>query len=127
MKRVITLALSVFAALAIPVIASAQGIHADMTKKADLRVLQPLLVGTQTLEPGQYRYQCITISGETFLVITTDEGKEVARVPCTPEALAKKAELSEIRTITRNGQQILTAVSIKGELVMHRLVPAPGA
>lgn len=127
MKRVITLALGVFAVLLMPVLAAAQPAHSEMTKKADVTLAEPLLVGTQTLQPGEYRYQCITINGETFLVITTDEGKEVARVPCTPEPLAKKAELSEIRTITRDGKNILTAVRIKGELVMHRLVPTPGA
>jgi hypothetical protein len=128
MKRLITVALGVFAALAIPVLASAQVAHSEMaTKKADLHVTQPLIVGTQTLPAGEYRYQCITINGETFLVITSDEGKEVVRVPCTPEPLAKKAELSDIRTTTRDGQLYLTAVRIKGEMVMHRLVPTPGA
>src|SRR5512140_479777 len=49
MKRLITVAFGVFAALAIPVLASAQDVHSTMTKKADLRVTQPLVVGTQTL------------------------------------------------------------------------------
>jgi len=128
MRRLITLALGVFAILAIPALASAQAIHADMTKKADLHLTEPMVVGTQTLSPGNYRYQCITISGETFLVITReDDGKEVARVPCTPEPLAKKAEMSDIRSVTRDGRVYLTAVRIQGELVMHRLVPVPGA
>ena len=48
-------------------------------------------------------------------------------MPCQAEPLAKKAEISDIRTITRDGQVYLTAVRIKGELVMHRLVPAPDA
>jgi hypothetical protein len=127
MKHVIGLALGVCAALAVPAMVSAQVIHADMARKADLQLTQPMVVGTQTLQPGEYRYQCITIGEETFLVITTDEGKEVARVPCKAEPLARKAEISDIRTITRDGRIYLTAVRIKGELVMHRLVPAPGA
>lgn len=128
MKRIITVALGVFAALAITVQASAQVAHSDMTKKAELHLTQPLVVGTQTLSTGDYHYQCITIDGETFLVITSDDnGKEVARVPCTPQPLASKAEMSDIRTITRDGQNYLTAVRIKGELVMHRLVLNPGA
>lgn len=127
MKRTLSVMIGVLAALAIPVLASAQPAHPEMTKKADLHVTEPLVVGTQTLQTGEYRYHCVTLNGETFLVVTSDEGKEVARVPCTPEQLAKKAETSDIRTITRNGQVYLTAVRIKGEFVMHRIVPAPGA
>ena len=126
MNRVITVALGLFAALAIPVLASAQPAHSEATKKADLHLTQPLVVGTTTLEPGEYRYQCITVDGETFLVITSDNGKEAVRVPCTPEPLAKKAEASDIRTTTRDNKVYLTAVRIKGEMMMHRLVPTPG-
>jgi hypothetical protein len=127
MKRIITLALGVVAALAIPVLASAQPAHSEATRKADLHVVQPLVVGTETLKPGDYQYQCITVNGETFLVITTDNGKEVVRVPCTAEPLAKKAEASDIRTVTRDNTLYLTAVRIKGEMMMHRLAPLPGA
>ena len=127
MKRTLSVIIGVLAALAIPVLASAQPAHSEMTKKADLHVTQPLVVGTQTLQAGEYQYHCVTLNGETFLVVTSDDGKEVARVPCTPEPLAKKAEMSDIRTITRDGQVYLTAVRIKGELVMHRLVPTAGA
>jgi hypothetical protein len=120
--------IGVLAALAIPVLAAAQRAHSEMTKKAELHVTQPLVVGTQTLPAGDYHYHCITVNGETFLIVTSDdEGKEMARVPCTPEPLAKKAEMSDIRTITRAGSVYLTAVRIKGELVMHRVVPFPGA
>jgi hypothetical protein len=127
MKRMIGVACGMLAALAIPVLASAQVVHSETSKKADMHLAQPLIVGTQTLKPGDYRYQCLTINGETFLVITSDSGEEVARVPCTPEHLAKKAELSEIRTTTRDGQLYLTAVRIQGELVAHRIVVNPGA
>jgi hypothetical protein len=128
MKRTIVVMIGVLAALAIPVLAAAQPAHSEMTKKAELHVTQPLVVGTQTVQVGDYHYYCVTVNGETFLVVTSDDGgKEVARVPCTPEQLAKKADMSDIRTITRNGQVYLTAVRIKGEIVMHRLVPTPGA
>ncbi len=126
MKRTIHVACCMLAALAIPVLASAQAVHhSEATKKADLHVSQPLVVGTQTLTPGEYRYQCITVDGETFLIVTTEFGQEVARVPCTPETLAKKADMSDIRTTTRDGKTYRTAVRIKGELVMHRLVVSP--
>ena len=127
MKQLISVACGMFAALAIPVLASAQVVHPETSKKADLHLTQPLVVGTQTLQPGDYHYQCHTINGETFLVITSESDEEVARVPCTPEPLAKKAELSDIRTTTRDGKLHLTAVRIKGELVMHRVVVSPGA
>jgi hypothetical protein len=128
MKRTIVVMIGVLAALAIPVMAAAQPAHSEMTKKAELHVTQPLVVGTQTLKAGEYHYYCVTANGESFLVVTSDEdGKEIARVPCTPETLAKKAEMSDIRTVTRDGKVYMTAVRIKGELVMHRLVSTPGA
>ena len=126
MKRMIGVACSVLAALAIPVLASAQVVHSETSKKANMHLTVLMTVGTQTLQPGDYRYQCHTINGETFLVITSEDGEEVARVPCTPEQLARKAEMSDIRTMTRDGKVYLTAVRIKGELVMHRIVVSPG-
>lgn len=127
MKRMISVACGMLAALVIPVLASAQVVHSETTKKADLHLTETIIVGTQTLKPGDYRYQCFTINGETFLVITRQSGEEVARVPCTPEPLAKKAETSEIRSTTRDGKIYLTAVRIKGETVAHRIVVNPGA
>lgn len=127
MKRMIGVACGMLAALAIPVLASAQVVHSETSRKADMHLAEPMIVGTQTLKPGDYQYQCLTINGETFLVITSDRGEEVARVPCTPEQLAKKAELSEIRSTTRDGKLYLTAVRIKGELVAHRIVVNPSA
>ena len=127
MKRMIGVACGMLAALAIPVLASAQVVHPEMTKKADMHLTEPMIVGTQTLKPGDYQYQCLTVNGEHFLVITSEAGGEVARVPCTPEPLAKKAELSEIRTTTRDGKSYLTSVRVKGDTVSHRIVVKPGA
>lgn len=127
MKRLIGVVFGMLAALAIPVMASAQVVHSETSKKADLHLAATLIVGTQTLQPGDYRYQCLTMNGETVLVITSEDGEEVARVPCTPEQLAKKAEMSDIRTTTRDGKVYLTAVRIQGELVLHRIVSKPGA
>ena len=122
MKRTIGMMIGVLAALAIPALASAQPAHSEMTKKADLILAQPIVVGTQTLKPGDYRYHCVTINGETFLVINSENGDEVVRVPCKAEPLAQKAEVSDIRTVTRDGKTYLTAVRIKGEIVLHRVV-----
>lgn len=127
MKRMTSVACGILAALAIPVLASAQVVHSETTKKANMHLTEPMIVGTQTLKPGDYQYQCFTISGETFLVITRENGEEVARVPCTPEPVAKKAETSEIRSMTRDGKIYLTTVRIKGETIAHRVVVSPGA
>lgn len=128
MKRTLVAVIGVLAALAIPVVAAAQPAHTKMTtKKADLTLAQPVIVGTTTLQPGEYHYRCVTINGETFLVVTSDRGDEVARVPCTPEPLAKKAELSEIRMTVRDGKTYVTAVRIQGEMVLHRVVLPAGA
>ncbi len=127
MKRMTSVACGILAALAIPVLASAQVVHSETTKKANMHLTEPMIVGTQTLKPGDYQYQCVTINGETLLVITRENGEEVARVPCTPEQLAKKAETSEIRSMTRDGKIYLTAVRIKGETIAHRVVVNPGA
>ena len=126
MKRIIGIACGMLAALALPVLASAQVVHTEVSKKADMHLAQPMIVGTQTLQPGDYKYQCLTFNGEHFLVITSENGKEVARVPCTPEQLAKKADLSEVRSTTRDGKIYLTAVRIEGELIGHRIVVSPG-
>jgi hypothetical protein len=127
MKRMTGVACGMLAALAFPVLASAQVVHPETSKKADMHLTEPMIVGTQTLKPGEYRYQCITMNSETFLVITSDAGEEVARVPCTPEPLAQKAEISEIRSTTRNGKIYLTSVRVRGETVQHRVTINPGA
>jgi len=48
----IGVACGMLAALAIPVLASAQVVHPEMTKKADMHLTEPMIVGTQTLKPG---------------------------------------------------------------------------
>ncbi len=127
MKRMIGVACGMIAALAIPVLASAQVVHSETSKKADMHLTEPMIVGTQTLKPGDYKYQCFTSNGEHFLVITSESGEEVARVPCTPEPLAKKAETSEIRSTKRDGKLYLTSVRIRGELIAHRVAINPSA
>jgi hypothetical protein len=122
MKRMIGAACGVLAMMAVPVLASAQTVHAVNSKKADLHLSEPMVVGTQTLEPGDYVFQCQTIDGKEYLVVKSNEGDEVARVPCTPETLDKKVAISEFRMASRDGKQYLTSVRIQGETIAHRVV-----
>ena len=124
MKRIISLACGALAMLAIPAFASAQATHPGNSPKADFHLTESLVVGTTTLAAGDYKFQCKHIDGQEFLVVTSaDDGREVARVPCRPEELQKKVEMSDFRSISGpSGVHQLTAVRIKGEMVSHRLV-----
>ncbi|OFW16920.1 MAG: hypothetical protein A3F69_05385 [Acidobacteria bacterium RIFCSPLOWO2_12_FULL_66_10] len=125
MKRILIVTCGLLV-LALPALVSAQAVHPEASAKADLHVSQPLVVGTETLKPGDYKFQCITQDGQHYLVVTTERGKEVAKVPCTPEELGKKAEGVEFRSRNRpDGAQVLTAVRIKGETIAHRVVMNP--
>ena len=122
MKRFIILlaAVAVFAAL--PSAAFAQDHSEKNSPKAEFQISKALVVGATTLKPGSYRFQCVFENGKHFLVVWSDEGQELARVPCAPEDLTKKVDTSDFRSITRpDGVQVLTAVRIKGEKVAHRL------
>jgi len=123
MKRIIVAACAV-AAMAMPRMAAAQD-HAEKSKKAELHVSREVVVGTTALKPGDYRFQCKMIDGKHYLVVETADGEAITKVECEPETLAGKIELSEFRSVTRDGKQYLTAVRIKGETVGHRV--APGA
>lgn len=114
------------AVLALPGLARAQDVHhAGKSPKTDLHVSTSIVVGTTTLKEGDYKFQCVDIAGKQFLVVKNDDGDEVARVPCEPEALQATVTTSEFRSITRDGQRYLTAVRIKGETIAHRVVPNP--
>ena len=121
MKRVIGFLFIVALFVALPRAAFAQD-HAN-SPKAEFNLTKSLVVGTTTLEPGLYTFQCLFVDGKDVLVVkSAEDGKEVARVPCTLEQLSRKIELSDFRSITRSdGAQALTAVRIKGEMVAHRL------
>jgi hypothetical protein len=116
-------ACGVVAMLASPVFASAQDTHAGPSKKADFHLSSPLVVGTSTLQPGDYRFQCLFIDGGHYMIVkSADDGKEVARVPCTPENLSVKNDMSEFRSISRaNGSRELSGVRFKGETISHRI------
>ena len=104
--------------------AAAQTVHGN-SPKTDLHVSSPVVVGTQTLKPGDYKFQCIDVDGKHFLVVKDEDGNEVAKVPCEPQSLTAKVERSEFRSISRDGKLYVTAVHIKGESVAHRIVPNP--
>ena len=122
MKRVIVFLSIVALFVALPRAAFAQG-HPN-SPKAEFNLSKSLVVGTTTLKPGLYTFQCLFVDGKDVLVVTSaEDGKEIARVPCTPEQLSGKIDMSDFRSITRSdGAQALTAVRIKGETVAHRLV-----
>jgi len=125
MKRILVVTCSLLV-LAVPALVSAQAVHADVSAKADLQLSQPLVVGTETLEPGDYKFQCVTKDGQHYLLVTTKRGEEVAKVPCTPEELGKKVETTEFRTLNRpDGTKALTSVRIKGETIAHKVVMNP--
>ena len=122
MKQVIA-ALAAVVLLAMPVRAFAQPAHAD-SPKATVFITQTLLVGSAILLPGEYKVQCRMFEGKTFLIVTaSDNGKEVARVPCEREILSDKVTETQLRVTTAgSGAQTLQSVRIKGELVAHRLL-----
>src|SRR5688572_5298951 len=66
MKRFVFVACASLAVLVFPVRAFAQHAHAD-SPKTTLTVTTQLVVGTTILQPGQYRFQCRTFDGRTFL------------------------------------------------------------
>lgn len=124
MKRLMFVACLALVAIVFPLRAAAQPpAHAD-SKKATLTIYDELTVGTTVLRPGEYKVQCRTIEGKTFLIVTAQEtGKEMARVACVRETLDAKVSESEFRTLkTSNGPRTLTVVRIKGEMAQHKIV-----
>jgi hypothetical protein len=123
MKRLIVLMSALAFLVALPHAALAQD-HEGNSPKADLHLSRALVVGTTTVQAGDYRVQCLFVDGKHVLVMTSsDDGREVARVPCTEEQLSGKVQLSDFRSIVRpDGTEALTAVRIKGEKIAHRLV-----
>jgi hypothetical protein len=123
MKRLVFIACASLVVLVFPLRAEAQHAHAD-SPKTTLTVTKSLVVGTTILQPGAYKFQCRTLDGRTFLVVTSvDTGKELARVPCVREALDAKVPDSDYRSLAReDGKRTLMSVRIKGEAVAHRVV-----
>ncbi len=123
--KIVVAAIALLALVALPRAASAEE-HGN-SPKTDLHLSRNLVVGTTTLKPGDYTFQCLEIDGKHFLVAKTAEGEEVVRVPCEPETLPRKNATSDFRTMSKDGTQYLTAVRIKGETVAHRVAGGPAA
>ena len=124
MKRVLaTCALMV--GLAIPAFA-VDHTPAEGSKKAKMNISEPVLAGDQALKPGEYEFQCKTIDGAHVMVIS-QKGKEVAKLPCTPETIARKAPNSEYRTRVVDGKKALSAILFDGEPTVHRVMPVPAS
>jgi len=121
--KLVIVALAAAVLLAMPARAFAQPAHVD-SPKATVFITQTLLVGHAIVLPGEYKVQCRMFEGKTFLVVTTsDNGKEVVRVPCEREILNDKVADTQLRVATAgDGTQTLQSVRIKGELVAHRLI-----
>ena len=122
MKRLLLAASVSLAVLILPVAASAQPAHA-VSPKVTMTLAQDVVVGTTTLRPGVYKFQCRMFDGKTFLVVTGETGTEITRVECEQEILDAKVEESQLRSLLRaDGTRKLTAVRLKGEKVSHRIV-----
>jgi hypothetical protein len=121
MTRIVLFVCALTALLAVQARAADPPMHAN-SPKAEFSISYPLVVGDATLKPGTYRFQCVTIEGSDFLVVTNEDGKEVARVPCRPEELTAKTAVSEYRFTRRpDGTAELTGVRLRGEKIEHRI------
>jgi hypothetical protein len=125
MKKMIA-AFTLVAASMLPVRAIAQTAHEHPydSPKATISVEKDLVVGTTTLKTGEYRFQCRTFEGKTFLVVTDAQtGKELARVPCVRETLDAQVTDTQFRSVVRqDGTRVLVSLRIKGEAFAHNLV-----
>ncbi|HET7695192.1 MAG TPA: hypothetical protein VFK57_05740 [Vicinamibacterales bacterium] len=121
MKRTVVIVCAL-AVLVFPLRVFAQDAHTDSPKRT-LTVTNTLMVGTTILQPGDYKFQCRTFGGRTFLIVTlVSSGKEIARVPCVRETLDAPVTDSAYRSVVlENGTRRLTLVRIKGESVAHRV------
>jgi hypothetical protein len=120
--RSLILAVCTALVVLLPFRAVAQEPMAADSARVTITVDHPTLVGDTMIKPGQFKFQCRHVDGKSFLVVTDERNKEVARVPCTQEALPQKTENSELRAIVRaDGLRALRSVRIKGETIEHRI------
>ena len=120
MKRFIVVVFAALAVLALPALASAQAAHTDSNHKAEFNLSVAVVVGSHTLQPGAYKFECRMIEGAHFIVVTAvDDKQELARVPCKAVTLDKKVDLSQFRTVKRGNDSVLTDIRIKGETIAH--------
>jgi hypothetical protein len=123
MKQMMLAVFAVAAALLSMPIAAQEPAHID-SPKATILVSQPIVAGSTTLKPGEYRFRCRHLDGKSFVVITAVEsGKEVVRVPCAAHSLEAKVVDPELRTVVQpNGSRTMKSVRFKGESIEHRVV-----
>jgi hypothetical protein len=125
MKKMIA-AFTLVAASLLPVRAIAQTAHDHPydSPKATISVEKDLVVGTTVLKTGEYKFQCRTFEGKTFLVVTDAQtGKELARVPCVREMLDAQVTDTQFRSVVRqDGTRVLISLRIRGEAFAHNLV-----
>ena len=122
MTRIVVFACAIVALVAVQSRAADQTMKAK-SPKAEFTLSHDLVVGTTTLKPGTYKFQCVTVGESDFLVVTNNDGKEVARVPCKAEELTTKNDMSDFRFLRRpDGIAELTGVRIRGEKVSHKVV-----
>ncbi len=117
------IALSALSILALaPAVASAQTDHP--VSKATIVFSQPVIIGTQTVPAGEYRFECRVVDGQHTMIVTSRAtGKEVARLKCTPVSLDTIVELTQYRSAkAADGTLVVTEVRIHGEKVGHRIV-----
>ncbi|MGE5244471.1 MAG: hypothetical protein ACM3SQ_09620 [Betaproteobacteria bacterium] len=109
--------------LALPLQAFAQQIVPNSPKRV-LNVVEPIVIGTQTVAAGEYTFQCVMIDGREYLLVTSPRtGTQIARVPCTPSSLTSKATVSLYETVPGpGGSRVLKSVQLKGEAVAHNVV-----
>lgn len=109
----------VLSVVSLPALASAQDTHAS-SKKNQIHLSSAIVIGTKTVQPGDYYLQCRHEADGEFLVATTVVDEiEVARVPCKPVTLEAKVKESEFRTTRKDGAEVLTSARFKGETVAH--------
>lgn len=122
MNRKSALVLCVTAAillLAVPAVVADQEVEIGKAKMLDMP--RDVRVGDVMLPRGQYRVRHFQRGDEHIMAFETLRGKELARVPCTMEALPQKASGPEFRyRQNKAGEYILTELTFRGDAVAHK-------
>jgi hypothetical protein len=98
------------------------GYAQDHVSRASITLTEAVVVGTTTVEPGEYRFECKDVDGQHFMIVSR-EGKEVTRTQCNRVELNAKIKQTSHRTMMRENTRIMTELRINGETFAHRLVP----
>ncbi len=109
--------LAILAVVAIAISALAADVP-GVGRTYDLTVVNPVKVGSTTLQAGDYRVKHV-MEGDKHIMVFKLDGKEVVRVNCTMQPVEKRAENTMQEVTTANGGRVLTAVTFAGEKVKH--------